>query len=392
MREPINVFYYPDSFVDFTTVMKAILLFDELHFMDRPSMFFGGEAGQFGTIGMASPLRQYEAAIRAEGVPFFVHSAPMGAVRGEWYEQIAADVNDPNFLKRFQHGLKSSATFRALQIAPGNYGEWGDEKGIAEKVLSVDLSRDFASHPTPMALFEDPEVQQYKLATAMGCAKQLVSEAVICAAKLNYALDVSAKQGFYPLADSNPYGDLLGAKYARAISSMEPAKNKIQITDLSFAIFDELISTERLRQLSLKDVIEYRKKSESSREEFLEHLNMIRQKQATIGLDGDYAGAITDLVNSEIKPAIRAFKNKMKTIDDALFGAIAVGAIGGLAALDASTNGSMLTVFGDLSWLRIVSLAGSLAGYAAIPTLASILAERAAKRDCSISYILALDR
>ena len=242
-----------------------------------------------------------------------------------------------------------------------------------------------------MALFEDAEIAQYKLSTPVGCAKQLVSEAVICSAKLNYALDVCAKQGFYPLADSNPYGDLLGAKYARAISSMEPAKNKIQITDLSFAIFDELISTERPRQLSLKDVIEYRKKSQASREEFLEHLALIQSKQAAIGLDGDYAGAITDLVNSEIKPAVRTFKNKMKTIDEALFGAIAVGAIGGLAAFDASATGSMLTVFGDLSWLRILSLAGSLAGYVAVPTMVSILAERAAKRDCSISYILSLD-
>ena len=49
------------------------------------------------------------------------------------------------------------------------------------------------------------------------------------------------------MADAKPYGDLLGAKYARAISKLEPAKNKIEMTDLIFAIFDELIPPERLQ-------------------------------------------------------------------------------------------------------------------------------------------------
>src|SRR5215831_17302973 len=85
-RDPIRILYYPDFFVDYTTLLKAILLFDELHFMDRPSMMFGAGRGQFGTIGAQSPLRQYEASFRDEGVPFYVHEAPIGPVQGEWYE------------------------------------------------------------------------------------------------------------------------------------------------------------------------------------------------------------------------------------------------------------------------------------------------------------------
>ena len=124
MRDKINVLYYPDFWLDYLTLMKAILLFDELHFMDRPSMMFGAgtATGQIGTIGAASPLRQYEASFRDEGVPFFVHPAPMGPVQGDWYEQIKADVNDFEFLERFQSGLRTSQTFRDLQIARGSYG------------------------------------------------------------------------------------------------------------------------------------------------------------------------------------------------------------------------------------------------------------------------------
>jgi len=385
MRNPINVFYYPDFFADYTTLMKAMLLFDELHFMDRPSMFFGGGPGQYGTIGAASPFRQIELEIREEGVPFFVHPAPMGPVHGEWYEQIKNDVNDPEFLRRFQNGLKISPTFRSLQIAHGNYGECGDQGDVARKVIGVDLLTDLKAHESPMALFEDSSVRQFSLSTPVGCAKHLVSEAVICSAKLNFALNLGAKEGFFPLADANPYGDLLGAKYARAINALAPAKHKIQITDLSFAIFDELISAERLRKLSLMDIIGYRKQSENAREAFLEHLTEIQAKQAAIGLDGDYAGEIAKLIDGEIKPAVRTFKSKLQAIDESLLGAAAKGAIGAIG------GSSVVTLFGDLSWPKVIALAGAAAAYMAQATIDAILAERAAKRECSISYILSLD-
>jgi hypothetical protein len=385
MRDPIKVFYYPEFFADYSTVMKAMLLFDELHFMDRPSMSFGGGEGQFMTIGAASPYHQLAVQIRKEGVPFFVHPGPMGQVQGEWYEQVKADVNDPEFLRRFQKGLKTSPTFRGHQIAPGNYGVCGDQDDVARKVFGVDISADLSTHQSPMALFEDTGIRQFTLTTPVGCAKQLVSEAVICSAKLNFALDVGAKEGFFPLADARPYGDLLGAKYARAINALEPVKNKIQITDLSFAIFDELISEERLRKLSLMDVIRYRRSSEKAREEFLEHLGVIQAKQGAIGLDGDYAGAIRNLIDSEIRPAVTTFKNKLQTIDEALFGAAAKGAVGVLG------GSSFVTLFGDLSWLQLVSLGGVAAAYMARATIDSILAERAARRECSLSYILSLD-
>ena len=92
----------------------------------------------------------------------------------------------------------------------------------------------------------------------------------MCSAKLNFGLNEGSKKGFAPLADAGPYGDLLGAKYARAVNKLEPAKNKIQVADLTFAIFDELIPAERLQKLTIPDIIHYRKKSEKAREAFLD--------------------------------------------------------------------------------------------------------------------------
>lgn len=125
--------------------------------------------------------------------------------------------------------------------------------------------------------------------------------AVVCSTKINFGLNSAAK-GFIPLADAGPYGDLLGAKYARAVSKLESARNQIQVSDLSFAIFDGLIPAERLEQLSFPEVVRYRKESEKAGEAFLEYLIVLQAKQSEIGIDADYAAAIKQLVTTEIMP------------------------------------------------------------------------------------------
>ena len=90
MREKVRVFYYPEMVTDAATLKKSILLFDEIHFMDRPSFMFG----DFGTIGTDSPMRSYEKAFRDEGVELYVHAAPRGPVEGEFLDQVRGDVND----------------------------------------------------------------------------------------------------------------------------------------------------------------------------------------------------------------------------------------------------------------------------------------------------------
>ena len=42
MRTPVNAFYYPDMISSDLTLKKAILFFDELHFVDQASYSFGG--------------------------------------------------------------------------------------------------------------------------------------------------------------------------------------------------------------------------------------------------------------------------------------------------------------------------------------------------------------
>jgi hypothetical protein len=154
-------------------------------------------------------------------------------------DQVASDINDPAFLTRYQEGLKTSRVFRNLQIAPGNYGESGTHEDLARQLIEVELPVGLKDHPDAMALLMDGKVEPFKTRTPAQCARVLIQNAAFCSAKMNFALEVSSINGFAPFADATPYGALLASKYQRAVTEAHKEQPTIQLTDLSFAIFDE---------------------------------------------------------------------------------------------------------------------------------------------------------
>jgi hypothetical protein len=385
VRDKVSIFYYPSMVAAFATLKKSILLFDELHFIDRPSFTFGG----FGTIGTASPMRQVEKSFRDEGVPLYVHTPKDGPVTGEFLEQVKSDINDVEFLRRFQKGLRDSLVFRDHQISHGNYGEVGSHENVADALISINLDADFAELPRPEELMFDDTIQHFRFKTPPERAKALVQHATTCAAMVNFALNASEHQGITPLADSIVYQSLLGAKYLRAAREAGKAGPEIHISDLSFAILDELIPAERIEQMTMRDVVNYRKESANPREAFLEYLSALHAKQGAI-TNTDYAGALTEIINTEILPEARKFKNRMAEIHDKMFGNLAVKALQYVGATSAS-----MQFLGGLSWGSLLHLAGLAGATGAAISRAAIdakVSERAARRDCAISYVLGLDK
>jgi hypothetical protein len=94
-------------------------------------------------------------------------------------------------------------------------------------------------------------------------------------------------------------------------------------------------------------------------------------------------------VTTEIVPAARAFKNKLQSIRESLFGNLAKGM---LRALGTGSIGSIgLTLFGALSWPHLLALAGPAAVYVGNAAIDAFTSKRAATRECAISYVLSLD-
>ena len=384
MRDKVRAFYYPDFVPDNITLKKAILLFDEIHFMDRPSFtFYLGEdvqAGGFGLIGANSPLRSYEASFRENGVPLYVHSAPGGPIRGELLENVRADVKDTNFLLRFQEGLRQSDRFLELHVPNANYAGGETQSSIAHKLSAVNL-RDF---PSPLDVYFDKRLRPFEYSTDEHVVKELVRHAMTCSAKMNFALSVGAKHGFSPLADARPFNDLVSAKYTRALDAISK-KSAVGIpsTDLSMAILDELVPSDRLYELTLGEVVTYRRESVKAREAFMEHLAVLENKLSTVRGDQDYGDAIKNLIVTEIRPAASRFQNEMATIYERLFGALLKrGMLAGTAAL-ASTH-----LWGDLSWQHLCTLSVGAGSLLVDKAIDAFLETRKAKRECALSYLL----
>jgi hypothetical protein len=386
MRDPVKVLYYPDMFAEETTLKKAVLFFDEIHFMDRPSFTF---EGGLGTIAVASPLRQWEQLFRSDGVPLYVHNAPRGPVHGDFLEMIATDTNDLEFLGRYQEGFRTSKAFQHIQVQEGNYGDIDTQKQhpaaeVREFFRSVDLPEVLLHYESPMALLTDRTVRPFGFTKPECIAKTLVFNAAATSGKLNHALTLGGSEGFIPFADAAPYGDLINSKYIRAIDKLAPALNRIPITDLSFAIFDSLIDPKLLDRIQMKDVVRYRKESALAREAFLEYLSALQVKAGGLTTDETYDDAIQKLVVTEIIPAARVFKNKLQNTFEASLGSFAKGVIG------AAAGGGVVHLLGDLSLGKILAL-GGVAAYVTKVGIDHLLAERSAKRECTLTYVLSLD-
>jgi hypothetical protein len=171
--------------------------------------------------------------------------------------------------------------------------------------------------------------------------------------------EVSSVNGVAPFADASPYGALLASKYQRAVTEAHKEQPTIQLTDLSFAVFDDFVPLQVLEDLTFGDIVRYRKESSGAREALLEHLCTVRAKQSSLKPDEDYHAAISKIVQTEIVPAARIFKNKMDGVRDTLFGNLVTGVVGALGSTSVGSVG--LSLFAALSWPHLLALAGPTA-------------------------------
>ncbi len=380
MRDKLRALYYPDFWVNYPTLIKSILLFDEIHFMDRPSHTFDGKHL---TIGMASPIRQHEQWFRDQGVPVYVHEPPSGPVVGELREVAEADISDLNFMIHFQEGLRTSPYFRDLHIQPGNYGNNETHETIFQKLAAIDLRQ----CPPLLQVHNNQNIRPFDFTNPEGALKTLVSSAAFCSVKMNFALKVGVNEGFSPLADMSPYANLLSAKYSRAVvSGLAVGGKEVSATDLSLAILDELVPAEVLSTITIDDAIKYRKESESGRDAFLEHLLALQAKLGQVPTDGEYATTIKKIITTEVRPAAREFRNKLDTIYERL-----LGKVKGAAVLAAGSP-AVVQFFGDITLEKLLSIVVLPAlAYVAKEGIEAMAETRGASRDCALSYLLALE-
>src|SRR5262249_43977956 len=151
-------------------------------------------------------------------------------------------------------------------------------------------------------------------------------------------------EALVPFADMAPYQGLVGAKYRRSLSAIAATGMPLPCTDLGMAIFEELVPAAVLDKMTVEQAVVCRKKAESERSAFLEHVLALQAKLGQVPRDGSYEETIGRIVASEIRPAAAQYKNQLKTIWEGLLGKLAMGALGGMG------TSAFIQLFGDLNW------------------------------------------
>src|SRR5262249_3282255 len=126
---------------------------------------------------------------------------------------------------------------------------------------------------------------------------------------------------------------------------------QVPVTDLSIAILDEVLAPGILNGLNIKDVLRYRKESAKSRDAFLDYVVSMQAKIGSLSVDTDYKSTIAQLIDSEVRPAAREYKNRLANTREKLFGAVAKDALAAASGVGVGTAG--IELFGDLSWPRL---------------------------------------
>src|ERR1035438_9865586 len=86
------------------TLKRLMVIAQEIGFLDRPSVPFS----RWVTIGSASPLRQFEYAMRESAIKLAVHTPPRGYYEPLYHDYLIADFANPDFLRIVFSGLRCS--------------------------------------------------------------------------------------------------------------------------------------------------------------------------------------------------------------------------------------------------------------------------------------------
>ncbi|MCG7980484.1 MAG: hypothetical protein N0E58_20445 [Candidatus Thiodiazotropha endolucinida] len=113
----MKLLYSGEEFCDQAILKRLLVVADEIHFMDRPSVTFRN----WGTVGSDSYARRIDWS--GSLVLIDVYEPPSGPAQGLYEPYIEADINNPHFSQIVLEGFRESDEFARKFIEFGaNYG------------------------------------------------------------------------------------------------------------------------------------------------------------------------------------------------------------------------------------------------------------------------------
>jgi hypothetical protein len=398
--------YYPYSrCVDETNLKKALLLFDELVFLDSQPQFARNammreeekfnadkveelylklsESGAIKILNPQSVTKQFD---------LLITSNVTYDIRDDEYCKTAidysADVWDilyerlpPSFIEAFYPGAGTFSEAISLQNIIKS-------KGDTEKL--PDWIMKFAKFRFPNgneAQAWEAFKNRYKYVIGGNPHVRLEAYEVpflqASSLRINEALLMCATNEYIPYTDSKIHNNLLNLKLNNTISKIKSDKSfkkkvlpdieyEIPKEQLSLKIIDELIPSDNLSKLTFSELLTYKSENIKLLERFRTKVSELSTSIESVGYDDKYYRNLQKLFDKEVKPEVTKIKDELVKSYEKSFGKIIVNSIvaiiptlsvsiiGGLnfssiLAACAAAEAGYLTTSGKDSLLEIIS-------------------------------------
>lgn len=301
--DPFKVLYYPNSECHPLTLARSILVFDELLFLDHPSLTFTG----VGTVGHDSMMRQIVAPLQREGYQVKVIKPKDGPVEGELQNIINADLANGAFRETFFQLIKNDPSFLMTKVPNGDYGKYGDADNLRRKILSL------APTDVPSSV---EEIKRFKVIDGMTPEIIIALTMAADSYMLNLSTYLAIDQEVHLFGDSRGMDMLLSAKLseqAEKTSRQDDFSHK-----LAFTLLEHLIPTESFVGKDILDIARFRNKMTKEREKFKEHILEFTAGLSNLSVE-EREFKLHEILHRYLLPEARGYQNKLADNWDKFF-------------------------------------------------------------------------
>lgn len=383
MEETFNGLFYGKETCDETTFKKALLLYDEINFLDRASFSIRANDGrQAGTIGYSSPMRQFE-----NNPDFNVkcYSPIDGAKSPALYDSIEEDLRDKLFIRTFLKYFLNDFSFYCLFIHPnGKYsGEDGNEvlgKYFVEAFKKINWDEINFS----LELFNKYTVMPYDINSRDSLIMTMFMLITEASYFLNSSLVSTILINAVPFTSFEAYNELLKIKYNRAIK-LNPTRipKNVKIDYVAHTVFDEIINPVNLQNRSIEDILKFKNKHIGELQEFRKYLSKLQYQIENETFTLKFGQEIEKLINLELLPLADKYKEDLTRSWEGLYGGLIKGSL---------TATFVTTVLSGMSLDNLVTIGniGAITAWMAKPTVDYIISQRRLTRNNGLAYLLKL--
>lgn len=304
----MKLLYCGEEYCDQPVLKRMLVIAEEIHFMDRPSVTFGN----WGTIGNASYARR----IDWSGSPVLidVYKPPSGPAQGLYGPYIEADINNSIFAETVLEGFRSSDEFASKFIQfEANYGSGMGKEIIHalrndDNLLNKDYNLELKVDGPNMFDISSPERRKETFKTVLVEASIIVTSAIIIAEKTNTI----------PVTDDPYIARLIGLR-ASDLSYIGGTSRHAPFIGLDIA--KSVIPDEALEHLKITEILRYREKAKDLYVAWTAEVNKIASKIGDI--DGNISpDEIAKIIAADFAPRVIEYKNDMCAIRDDLFAGV----------------------------------------------------------------------